>query len=162
MSGATRWGGLVLFLALCLGAGALGAVATTPQIEGWYRTLAKPTWNPPAFVFGPVWTTLFVMMGISAWLIWKPHGFQGAALPLALFAIQLILNVAWSWIFFGMHQPGWACLEIVILWLAILATTVFFYQHSKLAAVLLLPYLAWVSFATILNFTIWSLNPTTT
>lgn len=154
----TRWIGLVGFLVVCLGAGALGAVATTPEIEGWYQTIAKPSWNPPAFIFGPVWTTLFVLMATAAWLVWKPAGFQAATTPLTLFACQLVLNVAWSWIFFGMHQPGWACVEIVILWLAILATAIAFFRHSKVATLLLLPYLAWVSFATILNFTIWSLN----
>jgi len=154
----TRWIGLVLFVLACLGAGGLGAVATTPEIDGWYRTIVKPEWNPPDWVFGPVWTTLFVLMGISAWLVWKPEGFRGAPIPLALFASQLALNVAWSWIFFGMHQIGWAVVEILILWLAILATTVAFFRRSKAAGWLLVPYLGWVSFASILNFTIWRLN----
>ena len=150
--------GLVVWIGVCLGAGALGAIATTTEINGWYRTIAKPAWNPPDFVFGPVWTTLYMMMGVAAWIVWKPAGFRAAVLPLTLFAVQLGLNVAWSWIFFAMHQPGWACVEIVILWLAIVATTVAFFRSSKIAGWLMVPYLAWVSFASVLNFTIWQLN----
>jgi translocator protein len=105
-----------------------------------------------------MWTTLFVLMGVAAWLVWKPAGFKAAAMPLTLFAVQLVLNVSWSWIFFGMHQPGWAFVEIVILWLAIVATTLAFFRSSKIAGWLLVPYLAWVSFAAVLNFTIWRLN----
>lgn len=158
MNERTRWIGLVLFVLVCVGAGGLGAVATTPEIDGWYRTVVKPAWNPPDWVFGPVWTTLFVLMGISAWLVWKPAGFQKAVTPLSLFAVQLILNVAWSWIFFGMHQIGWAVVEIVILWLVILATIITFFRRSKPAGWLLVPYLGWVTFASVLNFTIWRLN----
>ena len=160
MNERTRWIGLVLFVLVCVGAGGLGAVATTPEIDGWYRTVVKPEWNPPDWVFGPVWTTLFVLMGISAWLVWKPAGLKEASTPLSLFAVQLILNVAWSWIFFGMHQIGWAVVEIVILWLAILATTVAFFRRSKPAGWLLVPYLGWVTFASVLNFAIWRLNST--
>ena len=158
MTERTRWIGLVIFIVVCLGAGGLGAIATTPEIEGWYKTIEKPSWNPPDYVFGPVWTTLFVMMAIAAWLVWKPEGFKAAALPLTLFGVQLALNVAWSWIFFGMHQPGWAFAEIMVLWLAIVATTVAFFRCSKIAGWLMVPYLAWVSFASVLNFTIWRLN----
>jgi translocator protein len=158
MNATKRWIGLVVFIAVCLGAGSLGAIATTPEIDGWYRTLAKPDWNPPDSVFGPVWTTLFILMGIAGWLVWKPAGFKAAAMPLTLFGVQLVLNVAWSWIFFGMHQPGWAFVEIVILWLAIVATTVAFFRSSQIAGWLMVPYLAWVSFAAVLNFTIWRLN----
>ena len=154
----TRWIGLALFVLVCLGAGGLGAAATTPEIDGWYRTVVKPDWNPPDAVFGPVWTTLFVLMGISAWLVWKPAGFTKAATSLSLFAIQLILNVTWSWVFFGLHEIGWAAIEIVILWLAILATTVAFFRCSKSAGWLMVPYLSWVTFASVLNFTIWRLN----
>ncbi len=152
------WIGLAIFIIVCLGAGGLGAIATTPEIDGWYRSIAKPSWNPPGWIFGPVWTTLYIMMGIAAWLVWKPKGFNAAATPLTLFVAQLGLNVAWSWIFFGMHQPGWAFVEIVILWLVIVATTLMFFQRSKVAGGLMVPYLAWVSFASVLNFTIWRLN----
>jgi tryptophan-rich sensory protein len=154
----TRWIGLVVFIAICLGAAALGAIATTPEIDGWYRTIEKPSWNPPNWIFGPVWTTLYILMAIAAWLVWRPAGFAAASTPLTLFALQLALNIAWSWIFFGLHQPGWAFAEIVLLWLAIAATTAAFFRSSQVAGWLLTPYLAWVSFASVLNFTIWRLN----
>jgi tryptophan-rich sensory protein len=153
-----QWIGLTLFVIVCLGAGGLGAIATTPEIDGWYKTITKPSWNPPVYVFGPVWTTLFVMMGIAAWLVWEQVGFRGVKLPLGLFGVQLVLNVGWSWIFFGLHQPGWAFVEIVILWLAILATTVEFFRRSGVAGSFMVPYLAWVGFASVLNFAIWQLN----
>jgi tryptophan-rich sensory protein len=147
------WIGLAIFVGICL-----GAIATTPEIEGWYKTIEKPSWNPPDYIFGPVWTTLYVMMAVAAWMVWKQDGFKAAAAPLTLFVVQLGLNVAWSWIFFGMHQPGWAFVEIVILWLAIVAMTIAFFRRSKVAGGLMVPYLAWVSFASVLNFTIWRLN----
>ncbi len=153
-----RWIGLVIFIAICLGAAALGAIATTPEIEGWYRTIEKPSWNPPDWIFGPVWTTLFILMGAAAWLVWRPAGFAAAAMPLTLFAVQLVLNIAWSWIFFGLHQPGLAFAEIVLLWLAIAATTATFFLSSQVAGWLMTPYLAWVSFAAVLNFAIWRMN----
>jgi len=149
---------LVIFIVVCLGAGGLGSVATTPEIDGWYRTLAKPSWNPPDYVFGPVWTALYILMAIAAWLVWKPAGLKAAALPLSLFAVQLLLNVAWSWIFFGLHQTGWAFAELVILWLAITATMITFFHRSTLAGWLLVPYVAWVSFAGALNFALWRMN----
>ena len=158
MNQTTGWIGLVVFIVICLGVGGLGAIATTPEIAGWYKTLAKPTWNPPDSIFGPVWTTLFILMGIAAWLVWNRDGFKAAAMPLSLFATQLVLNVAWSWIFFGLHQPGWAFVEIIVLCLAIFATTVAFFRCSKIASWLLVPYLAWVSFASVLNFAIWRMN----
>lgn len=158
MNQRTRWIGLAVFIVVCLGAGGLGAIATTSEIEGWYQTIAKPSWNPPDRVFGPVWTTLFILMGIAAWLVWKPEGFKAAAIPLLLFVVQLLLNTGWSWIFFGLHQPGWAFVEIVMLWLAIAATTVTFFRRSKTAGWLLMPYVAWVSFAGVLNYAIWRLN----
>jgi tryptophan-rich sensory protein len=158
MTATIRWLGLILFLTLCLGAGGLGAIATTPEIAGWYTTIAKPGWTPPDFVFGPVWTALYVLMAIAAWLVWKPAGLRDAAVPLTLFGLQLLLNVGWSWIFFNMHEPGWAFAEIALLWLAIAATTVAFFHRSKIAGWLLVPYLAWASFASALNFSIWRLN----
>ena len=101
---------------------------------------------------------LFVLMAIAAWLVWKPAGFRAAAMPLVLFAIQLILNVAWSWIFFGLHQPSWAFVEIVAFWLAILATTIAFFRSSQIAGWLMTPYLVWVSLAAALNCAIWRMN----
>ena len=158
MTTRARWIGLAVFLIVCLGIGGLGAAATTPEIDGWFETIAKPSWNPPNSVFGPVWTTLYVLMAIAAWLVWKPAGFKAAAMPLTIFGIQLLLNAAWSWIFFGLHQPGWAFCEIMVLLLAILATTWAFFRCSAVAGWLLVPYLAWVSFACALNFAIWRLN----
>ena len=158
MTDATRWIGLALFVVVCLGAGGLGAIATTPEIDGWYKTIEKPAWNPPDYIFGPVWTTLFLMMAIAGWLVWQRAGARDAAMALTLFGIQLVLNVAWSWIFFAAHQPGWAFAEMIILWLAILATTVAFFRSSQSAGWLMLPYLAWVSFASVLNFAIWRMN----
>lgn len=119
--------GLVFFIVVCLGVGGLGAAVTTPEIDGWYRTIAKLSWIPPDRVFGPVWTTLYLTMAIAASLIWKPAGLRPAAGPLTLFAVQLLLNSVWSWIFFGLHLPGWAFVEIVALWLAIAATTIGFF-----------------------------------
>ncbi len=150
--------GLAAWIALCLGAAALGAIATSPEIPGWYRALVKPSWNPPAWVFGPVWTALYVMMGVAAWLVWRPGGFRAAAAPLMLFGVQLGLNVAWSWVFFGLRQPGWAVVDILLLWVAIAATMGAFFARHRAAGWLLAPYLAWVTFAAGLNIAIWRLN----
>ncbi len=158
MTTRTRWGGLAAFLTVCLFAGGLGALATTPQLDTWYRTLAKPTWNPPDRVFGPVWTTLYILMAVAGWLVWSRTGWRSASMSLLLFGGQLVLNVAWSWIFFGMHAPGWAFFEILLLWLAVTATMIAFFRHSRLAGWLLVPYLVWISFAGVLNFTIWRMN----
>ena len=149
--------GLAGWLVLSYAASAVGAVASI-QAQSFYGQLVQPAWAPPPGVFGPVWTTLYTLMGIAAWLVWKPEGFKHAAVPMTLFGVQLVLNVCWSWIFFGMHQPGWAFVEIVVLWLAIVATTVAFFRRSKIAGWLLMPYLAWVTFAAVLNFAIWRLN----
>ena len=145
------------FVAVCLAAGVVGSVATAPQIPTWYASLNKPSWNPPSWVFAPVWTTLYVMMGAAAWLVWRKVGgpFQRA---FWWFWIQLALNAVWTFIFFGLEQPGLAFIEIVLLWLSIAATVSAFWKCSRAAALLLTPYLGWVSFAAYLNFTIWRLN----
>ena len=153
-----RWIGFGVSVAVCFGAAALGSLATMSEINGWYSTLTKPAWNPPNYIFGPVWTTLYLMMAIAAWLTWQHSGWRTARIPLVLFAIQLALNVGWSWVFFGMHQIGPAFAEILVLWTAILATTIAFFRVQRLAGVLMIPYLAWVSFAGFLNFTIWQMN----
>ena len=150
--------GLVTLLALCFGTAALGSLATYPRIESWYATLAKPSWTPPGWIFGPVWSCLYLSMAIAAWLVWRQRGFRAAAGPLSAFGVQLGLNAAWSWLFFGLMSPGLAFLEIIPLLLAILVTVVLFLRRSTLAGVLLLPYLAWVSFASLLNLAIWRLN----
>lgn len=147
---------LVCFLALCFSAAALGSLATTPNLAVWYTGLAKPSWNPPNWVFGPVWTVLYVLMAFAAWLVWRKEGLW--QWPLALFAVQLALNAAWSWLFFGFHLPGAAFAEIVALLAAILATTLAFWFRSVAAGILMLPYLGWVCFAAVLNFTLWRLN----
>lgn len=152
--GMNRWLGLVIWVALPLTAGLIGS-----QFEPgpWYDRLEKPSFNPPSSVFAPVWTTLYVLMGIAAWLVWDRYR-TGANGALALFVLQLVFNVAWSWLFFGMESPGAALIEIVVLWLLILATIVAFWRLRASAGVLLLPYIAWVTFAIVLNFAIWRLN----
>jgi tryptophan-rich sensory protein len=149
---------LIVFIAACLLIGVLGAVSTASSVDTWYTGLNKPSWNPPDWIFGPVWTTLYVMMGVSVWLVWRRRHEVETRAAMMLFGLQMILNAAWSVLFFGMQRPGWAAAEIVVLWLAIVATTAEFGRISKPAAWLLVPYLAWVSFAGFLNFTIWRLN----
>ena len=158
MKGTTDWLGLLVSVAICFAAAGLGGLVTTPKIPGWYADLAKPIWTPPDWIFGPVWTLLYLMMGIAAWLVWRQAGFTNAKLPLALFAIQLSLNTLWSVLFFGLQNPGAAAVEIIVLWVAILATLIAFWKRSKWAGWLLVPYLAWVSYATVLNASIWQLN----
>lgn len=140
-------------------AGIIGSVFTAPAIAGWYTTIAKPELNPPAWVFGPVWTTLFALMGVAAFLVWK-QGLErrDVRIALGIFVGQLALNTLWSILFFGLQNPGAAFIEIVILWFAILATIVAFARISRPAAWLLVPYILWVSFASYLNFSIWMLN----
>lgn len=158
VNGSRVWLGLAAFLALCLGAGWIGSLVTMPEIDGWYQSLVKPSWQPPRWLFGPVWTTLYILMGVAAWLVWRRRGFSGAGAALTLFGVQLLLNIAWSYIFFGAHELLLASVEIVILWIAILATILAFRRHSGAAALLMLPYILWVSFASALTFTIWQLN----
>jgi tryptophan-rich sensory protein len=152
----------LLTFAACVGASfaaaAIGSLFTAPSIPGWYAGIVKPSWTPPGWLFGPVWSLLYLMMGVAAWLVWRKAGFHAAALPLALFCLQLLLNARWSILFFGLRSPGTALLEIVFLWGAILATTLAFFRHSAPAGWLMLPYLAWVTFAAALNASIWHLN----
>lgn len=149
-----RWIGLVVWIALPLLAGAFGSQF---QPGPWFAQLDKPAWNPPDWVFAPVWTTLYVLMGIAAWLVWDRHR-SAARGALTLFVVQLVFNAAWSWIFFGLQNPGLAFAELVILWALIVWTVVLFWKARRAAGLLLLPYLAWVSFAAVLNFTIWRMN----
>ena len=125
----------------------------------WYASLKKPSWNPPPWIFAPVWSTLYAMMAVAAWLVWKRGGFSTQRRPLALFLAQLALNALWTPLFFGLHRPGLAFVEILLLWLAIAATLLAFRPVNRAAAWLLAPYLAWVSFAAALNFSLWRLNP---
>ena len=150
--------GLVVFLVLCFAAAGIGGAVTTPKIATWYAALTKPSWTPPNWIFGPVWSALYFCMAIAAWLVWRQGGVSNATLPLTLFGFQLVLNVYWSCIFFGQENPCLACVEVLLLWLAIAATMIEFWQRSRIAGILFVPYLVWVSFASVLNFTIWRLN----
>lgn len=150
--------GLFISIALCFGAAALGAIATNSSVSHWYQTLAKPSWTPPARLFGPVWSALYLMMAVAAWLVWRRRGSQGSSAAMRWFGLQLALNSLWSIVFFALNQPGWAFVEICFLWLAIVATIATFRRISVWAAWLLVPYLAWSSFAACLNFAIWKLN----
>ncbi len=147
------------FVVLCQGVGLLGSLATTPNIEPWYEHLARPSWGPPNWLFAPVWTTLYSLMGVSAFVVWREGtGSPAVRLALRLFGVQLVLNAAWSWIFFYGQQPGLAFAEIVALWVAILAWIVASWRVSRAAGAINIPYLAWVTFAAALNFTIWRMN----
>ncbi len=126
---------------------------------GFYGPHVQPAWAPPAWLFGPAWSVLFVLMGISAWLVWRKHGFAGAGAALKLYGAQLVANALWTWLFFAWRQGAMALAEVALLWLLIAATMVLFWRLHRLAALLLVPYLAWVSFAAALNFTLWRLNP---
>ncbi len=148
------WIGLILSLVICFAAAGIGSVVTTPQIGNWYASLEKPSWQPPNWIFGPVWSTLYLGMAVAAWLVWRRGGWADARGPLLLFGVQLFLNVLWSFLFFGLHSPGVAFVEVLLLWAAIAATMVVFWLRSTLAGLLFVPYLAWVSFASVLNFTI--------
>lgn len=143
---------LIFSIGLCLGVGIIGSFFTVSAIPSWYATLNKPIFSPPNWVFGPVWTVLYVFMGISLYLVWQKKNVP------SIFWIQLILNAAWSIIFFGWHNPLLALVDIVVLWIAIILTIKAFYKINKLAANLLIPYLLWVSFAIILNLFIVLLN----
>jgi tryptophan-rich sensory protein len=147
--GAAGWL-VVVFLAAWVGARFLP--------DDWYRNLTKPSWNPPNWLFAPVWTLLYILMALAAWLVWRRFGFRGAFGPLSLFAVQLALNAAWTWLFFGRHRPDLALVEIVVFWVVLVTTIFAFWRLLPLAGVILLPYLAWVTFASFLNLTIWRLN----
>lgn len=150
---------LVIAIAAPLIVGGLSSISTVSSIPTWYRTLNKPSWNPPDWVFGPAWTLLYILMGIAAWLVWRV-GWDKPAVrtALAVFAAQLVLNGLWSVLFFGLRSPGIALAEIVVLWCLIVATAVLFFRLDTRAGLLLMPYLAWVTFASGLNLSIWSLN----
>jgi tryptophan-rich sensory protein len=156
MSGQVR--GLVGWLVVSFGAAAIGAVATT-SAGAFYDQLTRPGWAPPASVFGPVWTVLYLLMGIAAWLVWRERGFRGARLALGLFLTQLALNALWSWLFFAWQRGAWALGEVLLLWLVIVATVAAFWRIRPLAGMLLLPYLAWVTFAAALTYALLQRNP---
>lgn len=149
---------LVTAVLLTVVLGAVGGIVTSAEIPVWYATLNKPSFNPPNWLFGPVWTMLYLLMGISCFLVWKLPVTEQRNKALRLFIIQFALNFCWSFIFFRMHAVGWALIEMAILWIAILLTIIQFSKLSKTAAWLLVPYIAWVSFALLLNAAIWKLN----
>ena len=147
-----------LWISASLLAGVIGTMLGGPMPDPWYDDLAKPAFNPPGWIFGPVWTTLYILMGIAAWRVSlaPPSPLRRSAL--IVFVAQLALNAAWSGIFFGLHEIGWALVELAVLWVLILATIVLFARLSKLSAALLLPYLGWATFAGVLNFMLWQMN----
>jgi len=147
--------GLLAFLILCFAAAAFGGLFPPGE---WYAALDKPAWNPPAWIFAPVWTLLYAMMAVAAWRVWWRRGLKAARLPLAVFLFQLVLNALWSAIFFGLQMMGWAFLHILLLLVAITLTIRLFYREDALSIWLLLPYWAWVAFASVLNFTLWIMN----
>jgi tryptophan-rich sensory protein len=150
------WLGLAGWILLSFLAAAPGAMFVATASE--YQELIQPVWAPPSAVFGPVWTVLYALMGVAAWLVWKEGGFSEARTELGFFLVQLVLNAIWTPLFFGAGLRGWAFLDIVLLWAAVAATLVAFWRIRPLAGALLLPYLAWVSFAAVLNYAIWQLN----
>src|SRR4030042_1648257 len=150
--------GLIGWLMLTFVAAAIGSAASS-ESGLFYQQISRPEWAPPAWLFAPVWTILYILMGISAWIVWRVNGFRAARIALSLFIIQLVLNAIWTWIFFVWKQGALAFVEILILWVLILCTTIAFWRVRVLAGIFLLPYLAWVSFASALTFTVWRLNP---
>jgi benzodiazapine receptor len=150
--------GLLGWLVICFVAAALGATASIHAAE-FYAQLTRPGWAPPASVFGPVWTVLYILMAFSAWRVWRLGGWSAQRVPLTFFLIQLAVNALWSWLFFSWHLGLPALLDIVVLWIMLAITIRFFWRADRLAAVLLIPYLAWISFAAGLNLQVWRLNP---
>ena len=147
--------GLACFITACFLTALTGACFRPGE---WYELLKKPSWRPPNRLFAPVWTILYLMIAVAGWLIWREAGFARAGLPLAVYALQLILNGAWTPLFFGLHRPDLGFVDIVLVWVSIIATIALFYPINVVAALLLVPYLAWVTFAAALNFAVWRLN----
>jgi benzodiazapine receptor len=157
-TGLRLWLGLIGFLIACFAIGGLGGLITYPAIQGWYNTLNKPSWNPPNWVFGPVWNLLFLLAAIAVWLVWRRQGMAGARLQMAIFTVQLALNLLWSAVFFGLHRPDLALIVALLLWIAVAAMVVTFRRVRPLAGILMIPYCAWVTFAIVLNYSIWQMN----
>ncbi len=157
-SRARDYAGLAMFIVLNAAVSALGGWVTAGSVGTWYQALAKPPFNPPDWIFGPVWTALYVMIAIAGWRLWRRGPGQEVRLALTVYAVQLALNLAWSFVFFGARLIGAALAEIVVLLAAILATTVLFWRIDRVAGILLVPYAAWVGFATVLNAALWLLN----
>lgn len=166
------WGSLLIALSAPFLAAAIGGVATESSVDTWYRKLSKPSWNPPRWLFAPVWSTLYVLMGVASWLVWRKRDSSSVAWlkwfnradeqevtgALQLYGVQLALNALWSILFFGLRRLDWALAEVVVLWTLILTTLTRFYRIDARAGWLLVPYQAWVTFATFLNFMVWRMN----
>jgi translocator protein len=155
---AARYPALILFLVVTFLAAAIGSAATASSVSEWYLTLRKPSWNPPGWVFGPVWTLLYVAMAVAAWRVWRRAETGAARTTLWLYGAQLALNALWSILFFGLRRPDLALVDVVVLWGLLVVLLVRFARADRLAAALWTPYVAWVGFATVLNATIWQLN----
>ena len=149
------WVALAAWVLVSLSAGFVGSRFTPGE---WYEGLEKPSWNPPSWVFGPVWTALYILMGVAAWTVWRERGFGGSSPALYIFLVQLVLNGLWSYLFFGANSPMWAFIEILALQALIIVTMVLFWRVSTTAGVMLLPYALWIGFASILNLTLWRMN----
>ena len=149
---------LVSWLAICFLVAAIGALASL-QAGAFYAELVRPDWAPPAAIFGPVWTVLYAMMAVAAWLVWRRREIRLARIALALFLLQLVPNALWSWLFFGWNKGALSFFDIVLLWALSVTTLVLFWRIRTLAGLLLVPYVAWVTFASVLNYEIWRLNP---
>lgn len=150
--------GLFLFIALYLVVSAVGGAITATSVGTWYQTLEKPPFNPPDWVFAPVWTTLYIVMGVAAWRVWRLLSLETTRTALTVFGVQLCLNVVWSFLFFGLKRVDLALIEIIILLATIIANTVMFWRIERLAGLLFVPYVAWVVYATIHNASLWLLN----
>jgi translocator protein len=148
--------GFLGWLLLCFAA---AGSAYFVAVDGWYASLVKPSWNPPAWVFGPVWSVLYMLMATAAWLVWREGGWKSQRGPLTLFLVQWLLNAAWTPLFFGLHRPDLAMMEIAVFWCVLAITVTMFWRVRRLAGALMLPYLIWVSVAATLNFCIWRMNP---
>jgi tryptophan-rich sensory protein len=152
--------GLFAFILLCLAVSGIGGAITATSVDTWYQALQKPPFNPPDWVFAPVWTTLYILMGIAAWRVWRLPSFEATGKALAAFVVQLGLNLAWSFLFFGLQRIDLALVEIVILLCAIITNTIMFWRIDRLAGLLFVPYAAWVTYATVLNASLLLLNET--
>jgi len=158
LSGQQQVQGLVVWLVISFSASVVGALASI-QAGPFYSQLVQPGWAPPPGIFGPVWTVLYALMGIAAWLVWRSGGFRANRQALVLFLLQLPFNAFWSWLFFAWHRGGLALADVLVLWILVLATLVSFWRVRPLAGALLIPYLLWVGFASALNYSVWQLNP---
>jgi translocator protein len=156
MTSTRRWLGLAGWIAVSFSASLVGGLVTDPD---FYQSLDRPAWAPPSWLFGPVWSVLYLLLGVAAWLVWRRGGFGAARGALVLFLAQHVMNALWSWLFFGVQDAALAFAGIAVLWVLIAATIAAFTRHSRAAAVLLVPYILWVSYAAALNFALWRMNP---